>query len=239
MIRFISQFTVNFIRNNEQILFQNHLRNLFQILLFHNRPRGVVGERKHKHLGFVRNGIPKLLCGETEFILSLQVNDDRNGIGQHSAGLVGYVAGLGNEHLIPRIDHGTQGNVNGLRTAYGNQHLIGIVVCKMKTAFQVIADFNLQFLQTCIGGVEGSSLFQGIDTLIPDVPGGIEVGFTNTEGNSIIHFAYDVKEFPDARRFDIDYFIGQRISHGVIFSLVSSFFFARMVPWSLYFFRIK
>ena len=70
-----------------------------------------------------------------------------------------------------------------------------------------IADLLTQILQTGIGGIKGSSFFQGIDTLVPDVPGSIKIRISHTQRDGILHLAYNVKKFADTRWLDIHYFI--------------------------------
>ncbi len=55
----------------------------------------------------------------------------------------------------------------------------------------------------------------------------------------IVHLAGNIKELPDTGRFNVLDFIRKWISHGVTSILSSLFFFAKIVPWSLYFFRMK
>ena len=114
MIPSIGQLTVYFIGNHEKILFQDHFRNGFQVLPLHDRPGRVVGERQDEHLGFIRNGVAELLRRQTELIFRLQIDEYRNRIRQDGTGFIGNVAWLGNQHLISRIDHRAQSDVNGL-----------------------------------------------------------------------------------------------------------------------------
>ena len=60
-----------------------------------------------------------------------------------------------------------------------------------------VADLLTQILQTGIGGIKGSSFFQGIDTLVPDVPGSIKIRFSHTQRDGILHLAYNIKKFTD------------------------------------------
>ena len=181
MIPSIGQLTVYFIGNHEKILFQNHFRNGFQILPLHDRPRRVVGEGKDEHLGFIRNGVAELLRRQAELIFRLQIDEYRNRIRQDSTGFIGNVAGLRNQHLISRIDHRAQGDINGFRPSHRDQYLMGGIILQIKPSFQIVADFHLQFLQTGIGGIECPPLFQGINALVPDMPGRIKIRFSDAQ----------------------------------------------------------
>ena len=144
MLPSIGQFPVDLIGDHIQILFQDHLRDLLQILSFHHGPRGVVGEGEHKELGFLRYGIPQLLRGQAELVFLLQVDKDRNRVRQNGAGLVGNIAGLRDQHLVARVHHGPQGDVDGFRPSHRDQNLMGGIIFQIKTPLQVTADLRLQ-----------------------------------------------------------------------------------------------
>ena len=185
----------------------NDLCNSLEIRLFHNGSRRIVGERKDQDLRLVRDCCFQFLCSQAEFILRLQVNDHRSRSCQDRTGFIGYVAGLGDQDFISRIAHGTQPDIDCLRATDCHQHFMLPVIGYALFSLDRVADLLTQILQTCIGGVKGSSLFQGIDALIPDVPGSVEVRFSHTERDCILHLTYNIKKFADTRWFDIHYFI--------------------------------
>ena len=189
-------------------MFFNNFRNSLQIGLLHNGTGRVIRERKDQHLRFLRDCCFQFLSGQTEFVLRFQVNDHRRCACQDRAGLIGYITGLGDQHFVSRIAHGTQADIDRLGTTYRYQHFMLPVIGYSLLSPDRVADLLTQILQTCIGGIKGSSLFQGIDALVPDVPGSIEVRFSHTERDSILHLTYNVKKFADTRWFDIHYFIG-------------------------------
>ncbi len=73
-------------------------------------------------------------------------------------------------------------------------------------------------------------LFQRINTLVADMPRGTKVRFADTKRNRILHLAHDVEELTDAGGLQSDNLVCNRISHGVINSLSSSYFFVSTVP---------
>ena len=54
---FVSKLRIDLIGNHENVFFPDHLRNGFQILLFHDRTGRVVGEGKNQDLGLLCDGI--------------------------------------------------------------------------------------------------------------------------------------------------------------------------------------
>ena len=64
-------------------------------------------------------------------------------------------------------------------------------------AVQIVADLNLlSSFSPELDGIEGPSFFQGIDSLIPYMPGRVKVRLTYTKGDHIliIHLTYQIKE---------------------------------------------
>ena len=95
------------------------------------------------------------------------------------------------------------------------QRIIGHLIA----ASQIMRNFLPQLLQTGIGGVKGTSLFQRINALVADVPRSIEVRLADTQRNRILHFADNIEKFPNSGRFNRNDCIRKGISHGVIISL--------------------
>ena len=45
--------------------------------------------------------------------------------------------------------------------------------------------------------VEGTPLFQGVDTLLADMPGCLKIRLAHAQGDGVLHLAYNIKEFTD------------------------------------------
>ena len=128
MIALVGQLGIDLIRDHEQILFLDHLCDGFQIRPLHDRTRRVIRERQYQYLGLVRAGIAQFLRGQTEFVLCLQFDDHRFCPGQDRTGLIGYVAGLRDQHFVSRIDHRTQRDIDALGTADRHHDLMVVVI---------------------------------------------------------------------------------------------------------------
>ena len=146
MVARVAELGINLIRQHVNVFLDNDLGDFLQILLGHNRAGGIVRERQYQNLGLVCDGVPQLPGSQAEFILLLQLDDHRHTVGQHTAGLIGYVAGLGNQHLVARIQHGTEGHINAFAAAYGNQPLPERVVAYMNAALQIAHNLLTQLL---------------------------------------------------------------------------------------------
>ena len=203
MLLLVGKLRVDLIGHDIDVMFQDDLRDGLQILPLHDGPGGVVGEGQHQDLGPVGDVLLQLRGGEPELVLLLQVDDHGLCSGHHGAGLVGHEAGLRDQHLVPGIDHGPEADVDGFGSAHGDQDLLhGMLIADSLLSVQIFRNLLPQLLQACVGGIEGLPLLQGVDALVPDVPGSVEVGLAYPQGNGILHLLGDVEEFPDARRLD-------------------------------------
>ena len=207
MLLRIGQFPVDFVGHYKYIMSDNHLGNGLQILPLHNCAGGIVGKGQNQKLGSVRDRRLQLLRGQTEFIFRLQINDNGRSPRHNGTGLVGDIAGLGNQHFLPRIQHGPHSDVDSLGTSHGDQHLLYGVIVHSVLPVHIMADLLAQLFQPCIGGVKGSSLFQRIDSLVPDMPGRIKIRLAHAQGNCVLHLADNVKKFPYSGWFNSHNFI--------------------------------
>ena len=65
-----------------------------------------------------------------------------------------------------------------------------------------MGDLILQILKACVGGIEGTPLFQRIDSFLSDMPWRVKIRLAYTQGNSAFHFIYNIEKLPDPGRGD-------------------------------------
>lgn len=70
--------------------------------------------------------------------------------GQTGNGIIGYIAGLGDQDLITGIDHRADHMSMGLRAADGDHGLL-FGIGKSHAAFQIAVDLLLEFPETGVG----------------------------------------------------------------------------------------
>ena len=203
MLIAVSQFGINLIGDHEQVMLFDQGRDGLEILTCHDGTCRVIRERQDQNLGLFCNGFFQFRCRQAELIFSLQFNDHRFRTCQDCAGLIGYIGRLRDQHLFPfpGIDHGTQCQVDGFGTTHCYQHFFLRLIADADPSLQIIADLRTQLHQTGIGGIKGASFFQGINTLIPDMPGRIKVRFAHAKGNGIRHFRHKVKKLTNPGGF--------------------------------------
>ena len=207
MLFLVTELCIDLICDHKDILFPDNFRNLLQVLLFHDRTCRIIGKWQDQYLRLVCDRIPQFLCCQAEFIFFLQFNNHWHCICKNRTGFIGYIAGLWDQYLLSRIDHCPECQINRFRTTNRYQDLMHFIIMDSLASLYIIADFLSQLLQACIGGIKGSSLFQGVNALISDMPWCIEVGFSNAKGNSVLHFIYNITKFTDTGGLDIHNFI--------------------------------
>ena len=195
----VGQLRIDLVGQYKQVVFFHNLRDLLQLRPGHNGAGGIVGEGHYQNLGPGSDLLQQLLRGQTELVLLFQGNGHCHASCQNGAGHIGHEAGLGHQHLIPRVQHGPHGNVNGLAAAYRHQCLLVRVIVQTAPAFQIIVNLHPQVPEACVGGVEGAALLQGVNAFLPDVPGGIKIRLPHTQGHGILHLAGNIKKFADSR----------------------------------------
>ena len=202
----IGQLSVDLIGQDIEIVPDDDVHQLFQILSFHDRAGRVIGERQDQNLGPGSDRCLEFLRCQPELILVFQIDNDGRGIRQHSAGLIGDIGGLRDQHLIAGIDHGAEHQVDSLGSSDCDEDFLVPDIIDVLGALHVPADFLAQFPQTGIGRVKSTSLLQRVDTLIPDVPGSVKIRLTDAERDGVLHLTDKVEKFPDPGRLEADRF---------------------------------
>ena len=203
----------------------------------HDGARGIVRERQHQQLGV--GGDCRLQIGslQAEVILVFGVDDNRRAARHHAQRLIAHERGLRNDHLVALFNQRAEREVDRLTAAHGDKRLLRGAVCKRKTPFVVVGDLPEQIGKAAVRRVPGSALFQTADTLVADMPRGLEIGLADAQRNHMIHLVGDIKEFADTRRTDrtdtaVQVFIV--IYHRIrLLSSCSSSKSARFMPLSL------
>ena len=229
----VAELSVDLVRQDENVLLLHDLRDFPKVLLLHDGTGGVVGEGQHQKLRPVGELLQQLLRGQPEFVLLLQLDDDRHTARHPGTGHIGHIARLRNQHLITRIQHDPHGHVNGLGAADGHHGFLHGIIVHAVLPLHIGGNLLPQLPETRIGGIEGASLLQGMNALLPDMPGSIKVRLAHAQRDGILHFRHNIEELPDAAGLYIYNGIVQGISHGDTFILSSFRGCSITVPWSL------
>ena len=193
-----SKLRVDFITQYVQIVLNDDFGYCLKVFLLHDGAGRIIREGKNQNLGLFRDRILQLLCRQAELVLRLKRNRNRYAIRQCNAGRIRNIARLRNKHFISRIKHGAHAKIDSFAAAYRDQGLRARIVLQAKSPAQISAAFLAQLQQTGIGRIEGLAPFQGINTLIADDPGRIEIRFPNAQGHHIVHLAHYIKKLANA-----------------------------------------
>ena len=142
-LRSIGQLSINLIGDHEQVMFLHDLCDLFQIFPLHDRSGRVIWKWEHQKLGLGGQLLKKLFRGQAELVLLLQLDHHRYAVCQHCAGQIGYIAGLGDQYLIPRVDHSPHSDIYGFAAAHCHHDLRICIIGHVTSAAQIIMYLNL------------------------------------------------------------------------------------------------
>ena len=116
----IGQLGVNLVGDYHQIVLFDQRGQGLQVRPGHDAAGGVGGEGQHQHLAFGGDGAFQLLRGQTELIVRFQLHVHRHAAAHLSQGAVAHKGGRGDNHLVPRLQHHPQGQIQGLAAAHGD-----------------------------------------------------------------------------------------------------------------------
>ena len=152
-----------------------------QILPLHHCPGGIVGVIEEDDLGLIRYSRLQVLRPQLEIILIFKIYDHGDASCKPYAGLIGYKGGLRYDHLIPGIQHGTEAQVYGFGASYRHDYLILRIIGKLIFLFEEKTQLIPELLKSRIGRIEGLSSGQGIDALLPHMPGRIKIRLSHSQ----------------------------------------------------------
>ena len=198
MLRTVGEFGINLIRNHIQVVLFYKLGDGLKIFPGHDRPRRIVRERHDEHLRLRRHMLFKLFHRQLEFILILQRDDDRNAVRHHSAGQIGHIARLREQHLVPRIQHAAEPDIDRLTPPDCDKRLLLGIIRNADLSLQISADLISQLLESCVGCVKCPSLFKREDSFLTDPPRRVKVRLSHTQGDRILHLIRHVEKPADA-----------------------------------------
>ena len=235
----VGQLRINLVGEYVQIMLDADLRDRLEVRPCHDRPGRIVRKWKHEDLCLRCDRRFHLLRCQSELILLLKRDDDRDRVRKDRARLVGNIAGLWNQHLVSGINHGAKGQIDSLRSADRDEDLGYRIIIHAQPSADIGCDLCAELLQTGVRCIEGPSALKRVDALVPDRPGRIKVRLPDAKRDDIIHLRHNVKKFSDAGGLQLCGLFSDRISHGSTSILSSFFFLSKMIPSSLYFFRMK
>ena len=146
----IGELGIDLIGQHQDIGIPQHFRNGFKILPLHNAAGGVVGIGEDQQLALGRNSCLECLGSEAEIVLEPGGNAYNLRSGQAGNGIIGYIAGLGDQDFIAGIDHRADHHIDGLRTADGDHGLL-FGIGKPHAALEIAVDLLLEFPETGVG----------------------------------------------------------------------------------------
>ena len=179
----VDQLFVNFVGDDIEVMRYRKLAEPAQALFAVDRPSGIVRGIDHDRAGFRGDG---LLNGAQVEGKGLRngIDQNRNALRQFDNFHIADPAGLGNDHLVPRIDHRQNRVEQRLFGSGGNGNLIGVVGDAVVLK-KLVADCLTQLRNSADLAVLCFSLFHRAGTRHDNVGGGIEIRFTGIQTDHI------------------------------------------------------
>ena len=199
----VGQLGVDLVGDDHDVGALEYPCDCLEVCALHDAAGGVVGVGQDQRLGARRDGGGQLPGQHAEG--DRRVGGDAHGhaAGQPYARHVGDVGGLGDEHLIARLDQRAQRKVDALGRAHGDNDLLFGVVGQAAAVKKIARDFAAQLQRAPVGGVVRLPLLDGVDGGLADVPGRDKVRLAHAQGDGVLHRGHDVEELADAAGWDV------------------------------------
>ncbi len=181
----VKQLAVDLVGEDDQVVLHGQRGDFFQLRFRHDAAGGIRGEVHRQDLGLRRDGLFHILGHEGEFVFLTCLHDDGDAVGHLDAGRVADVAGLVIDHLVPRIQYRTEGDVERLGDADGDEDLRLGIVGHAELLLNVLADRHAQRFEAEVGGVARLALFERANHRLADRPRRRFVRLADAKGNDI------------------------------------------------------
>ena len=181
----IKQLAVDLVSEDKQIMLHGERGDLLQLLWRHDATRRIGGEIQRDDLGLRRDGLLHVCRHQGKVVFLTCLDGHRHAVRHLDAGIVGHVAGLVINHLVPWIQHRAEGDVERLGHTDGDENLRLRIIGDVEKLLHILADKHAQRLQTEVGGVARLAFFQRADHRLTNRPGRGFIGLTDTERNDV------------------------------------------------------
>ena len=195
----VGELGVDLVGDDQKVVLLDDGHQRLQLGAGHDAARGVVGIGQQHRLGAGGDGGFQRLGGEDEAVLLHAAHRYGRAPRQLHAGHIGYIAGVGDEYLVPFLAHGAHDEVYPLAGADGDDDVLG-GIRRGKALFHIAGDERAQGGQPAVARVLGVAAADAGDGGVADVPGGDEVRLAHAQRDGVLHFGNDIEKFADARR---------------------------------------
>ena len=194
----VGQLRVNFVGNDDQVMPQNDLPQLFQLRPAQNAAGGVVGIGQDQRLRLGGDRLFQRLGGQHEVVGFAGGHGHRAAACEDHAGGVADIAGFWHQYLFAGVEQSPQRQINALAGPYRDQNFILGVIGNMETVVHIGGDLLPQFQKAPVAGVLGLAVQNAVDGRVADVVGRDEVRLANAQRDRAGDGGRHIEEFADA-----------------------------------------
>ncbi|MNI70815.1 hypothetical protein D3C73_1266490 [compost metagenome] len=120
----VGQLSIDFIRQDDQIMGLHNFCNGLPVLVSHDRPCGIIRKVHHQQLGARGNSLFQCLGSKLETLFCSRLHLYQCSSVQIGDGRISNIAGRRNNNLISRSGEGTQRQIQGFTAADRYYHLV-------------------------------------------------------------------------------------------------------------------
>ncbi len=209
----VHETVVDLVGDDQEIMTSGQGRDRLRPLAREHGPGRVVGIADQDGLGVRRDALLHGLSGHLEALCDRGWQGDGQASSEGDLRLIGDKGRCRDDDLVPWIEHGGQGQVEGLRDTDGHQELGLRIVANTILPLQVIGKSNAQLQDAGIGSVLGIPSLQRAKAGLENGIGCGEIRLPDAEGDHVVHRGGDIEESPDPGRGHPLHTMGDKVTH--------------------------
>ncbi len=199
MVSLVGQRGVNFVREDEQIVFADERRDLREFVAGHRRAGRVVRVTQHEHLGVRRPRRFERVTGQYELVVRGGRNRKRVAARKRDARNVRDVRRLRNRNCVAGIDKRAHGEVDGLARSGSHQNLAIRIVLQI-VSLDVVGNRLSEVSPPSIGGVGRFPALQRVDCGGAGGPRRGEIRLSDAQRDDVVSLLREFEEAANPRR---------------------------------------
>ena len=199
---FVGEIAINFIGNDDEIMFLDKFGNLRQLVFRHHRARRIVRITDQKHFRLRRDFFFQRRDRQFEIIFFIRRDEDRRAARKLHAGRIRHIRGVRNEHLIARIQKRGHRNRNRFGHADGRDDFRIRIVLDAVALGKQFRHQAAQLDEPHIRRVRCLLFFQTLDASVDDFIRRRIIRLADAQRNDAFHRIRQIKKFTNPGRRD-------------------------------------
>ena len=190
----VGKMSIKLVADDNQVMLYSPVADSLNLLLAHNSAGRVIGIAKHNSLSLGRNSLFQIFDSRHKAVFLISFYGNRLAACQNNAGLVGNVAGLGQNNFVTGMHNGSNSGVQCFADTDGYHDFGFRVVFNAVVFMDIIRNCFAQLQKAESGSIAAFAFADAVDFGILDSLRNIKIGFAYAERYDVGVSGHNIKK---------------------------------------------